>query len=75
MVARVLDAKTNALLLVCGPGWGSRCGAAGERSETVYCAGHPTLIERETPEGMRVLRVMVPDSQRTCPFGPAEVVG
>ncbi|MBI2983966.1 MAG: hypothetical protein HYY42_07320 [Chloroflexi bacterium] len=75
MVARVLDPTTNALILVCGPGWGSRCGAAGEASETVYCAGHPTLSERDTPEGTRVLRVMVPASQRTCPFGPPEVAG
>jgi hypothetical protein len=70
MVARILDPKTDALVLMCGPGWGRRCGAAGEDAKAVFCAGHPVLIERRTPEGLRTLRVLVPASQRTCPFGP-----
>ncbi len=74
MVARILDPKTGALVLMCGPGWGKRCGAAGPDSETVFCAGHPVLIERETPEGRRTLRVFVPAGQRACPFGPPELV-
>lgn len=73
VVARILDPRTNALVLVCGPGWGTRCGAGGEGAETVFCAGHPVLIDRETPDGTRVLRVFVPPSQRTCPFGPPEM--
>lgn len=72
MVARILDPDTDAVILVCGPNWGTRCGAAGG-AETVICAGHPVLIDRETPEGRRVVRVMVAKQQRTCPFGPREV--
>lgn len=70
MVARILDTATNAPTLICGPGWTARCGAAGENAEHVYCAGHAALIERETPDGSRVLRIFVPADQRTCPFGP-----
>ena len=74
MVARILDPKTDALVLMCGPGWGKRCGAVAEDAEHVFCAGRPVLIERQTPEGRRTLRVFIPASQRTCPFGPPGVV-
>ena len=73
MIARVLDPVTQGLVLVCGPGWSSRCGAAGENAPAVFCAGHPVLLERENGAGPRTLRVFVNPKQRSCPFGPPEV--
>ncbi len=72
MAARVLDPDSGALVLICGPHWTSRCGAGGEDAERVACAGHPVLIDRETPRGLRTLRIFVSREQRTCPFGPLE---
>ena len=72
MAARILDPHTDAPILVCGPHWTSRCGAAGEQADRTACAGHPVLIDRDTSDGPRVLRVFVSPSQRTCPFGPPE---
>ncbi|MDE3113575.1 MAG: hypothetical protein KGN00_12445 [Chloroflexota bacterium] len=71
MVARVLAPGDGSVLLVCGPDWGTRCGAAGGR-DTAFCAGHTVVVDRDTSEGKRTLRVSISPQQRTCPFGPPE---
>lgn len=72
MLARILDPESEAIVLVCGPHWDRRCGAAGEKAETVFCAGQTVLIDRPTPDGVRMLKVVVSPQQRSCPFGPPE---
>lgn len=72
MLARILDPETEALVLVCGPHWDHRCGAAGEKAEIVFCAGQTVLVDRPTPDGVRLLRVKVAEDQRTCPFARPE---
>lgn len=68
MHARVLDPATGSAVLICGPAWSARCGAAGEGAQTVFCAGRSVMVDRETSEGPRLLRVAIPPQQRICPF-------
>ncbi len=72
MVARVLAHGSESVLLVCGPGWGTRCAAVAERSAVTFCAGRCVVVDSLTPEGKRSLRVSISPQQRTCPFGPPE---
>lgn len=72
VAAYVLDPKTRQPILICGPYWTTRCGAAGEGASVVACAGHRVIVERDTPLGIRTDTVFVDLSQRTCPFAPPE---